>query len=240
MAPAPSSSTHVAVVAFPFSSHAALLLSFARALAAAATPGTTLSFLSTASSIAQLRRTPELPGNLRFVEVPDGMTDDDAAAVPMPRRMELFMAAAEAGGMKAGIEAARGAAGGVGVTCVVGDAFVWPAAEGAANVGAPWVPVWTAASCALLAHVHTDALREDVGDQGACCLVLRSPPPPRWILISLPREFSGDPLPFSIRLVIKVAIFISRNAHQRTCTLLYVCALQPRAGPTSCCSRTRA
>nr|ACF83695.1 unknown [Zea mays] len=31
----------------------------------------------------------------------------------------------------------------------------------------PWVPVWTAASCALLAHVRTDALREDVGDQAA-------------------------------------------------------------------------
>ena len=174
MAPAVSSPTpHVAVVAFPFSSHAAALLAFARALAAAAAPtGATLSFLSTVGSIAQLRGAvgAELPGNLRFVEVPDGAGPSAAKGpvpVPVPRQMELFMAAAEAGGVKAGLEAARAAAGGARVSCVVGDAFVWSAADAAAAAGAPWVPVWTAASCALLAHLRTDALRADVGDQGA-------------------------------------------------------------------------
>ncbi|CAD6337367.1 unnamed protein product [Miscanthus lutarioriparius] len=177
MAPAASSPPpHVAVVAFPFSSHAAVLLSFARALAAAAAPfGATLSFLSTASSLAQLRKASGsggsagqgLPGNLRFVEVPDGAPAAPEGTVPVPRQMQLFMAAAEAGGVKAGLEAARAAAGGARVSCVVGDAFVWPAADAAAAAGAPWVPVWTAASCALLAHLRTDALREDVGDQAA-------------------------------------------------------------------------
>ncbi|KAL5650951.1 hypothetical protein ACJX0J_036409, partial [Zea mays] len=174
MAPADGESSpppHVAVVAFPFSSHAAVLLSIARALAAAAAPsGATLSFLSTASSLAQLRKASSasaghgLPGNLRFVEVPDGAPAAEET-VPVPRQMQLFMEAAEAGGVKAWLEAARAAAGGARVTCVVGDAFVWPAADAAASAGAPWVPVWTAASCALLAHVRTDALREDVGDQ---------------------------------------------------------------------------
>jgi len=92
------------------------------------------------------------------VEVPDGAgppAAKGAVPVPMPRQMELFMAAAEAGGVKAGLQAARAAAGGAKVSCVVGDAFVWPAAEAAA------------ASCALLAHLRTDALRADVGDQGA-------------------------------------------------------------------------
>ncbi|RLM54605.1 hypothetical protein C2845_PM10G05090 [Panicum miliaceum] len=174
MSPAASSpAPHVAVVAFPFSSHAAVLLAFARALAAAAAPaGATLSFLSTAGSIAQLRGAAgaDLPGNLRFVEVPDGAgapAAKGAAPVPVPRQMELFMTAAEAGGVKAGLEAARAAAGGARVSCVVGDAFVWPAADAAAAAGAPWVPVWTAASCALLAHLRTDALRADVGDQAA-------------------------------------------------------------------------
>nr|AAL59228.1 UDP glucose flavonoid 3-O-glucosyltransferase [Zea mays] len=176
MAPADGESSpppHVAVVAFPFSSHAAVLLSIARALAAAAAPsGATLSFLSTASSLAQLRKASSasaghgLPGNLRFVEVPDGAPAAEET-VPVPRQMQLFMEAAEAGGVKAWLEAARAAAGGARVTCVVGDALVWPAADAAASAGAPWVPVWTAASCALLAHVRTDALREDVGDQAA-------------------------------------------------------------------------
>ncbi|KAL5200148.1 hypothetical protein ABZP36_021351 [Zizania latifolia] len=155
---------HVAVVAFPFSSHAAVLLSFARALAAAA-PAASFSFLSTAGSLAQLRKAAAVPGNLRFVEVPDGAP---AAEVPVPRRMEMFMEAAEAGGMKEGLEAARVAAGGDRVSCVVGDAFVWMAAEAAAAVGSSWVPVWTGASSALVAHLRTDALREDVGDKGTC------------------------------------------------------------------------
>ncbi|KAL6861173.1 hypothetical protein ACP4OV_016873 [Aristida adscensionis] len=174
MAPAPSSSPppppHVAVITFPFSSHPAVLLSFARALAAAAPASATLSFLSTAASVAQLRKAAGagLPGNLRFVEIPDGAPagggSDD---VPVPRRMEMFMAAAEAGGVAEGLEAARAAAGGAPVTCVVADAFVWMAAEAAAAAGEPWVPVWTAASCALVAHLRTDALREDIADQAA-------------------------------------------------------------------------
>ncbi|CAN6251201.1 unnamed protein product [Urochloa humidicola] len=165
---ATSLAPHVAVVAFPFSSHAAVLLAFARALAAAAVPvGATISFLSTASSIAHLRAFAaggELPVNLRFVEVTDGAAvAESRAAVPFPRQMELFMAAAESGGL----EAARAAAGGARVTCVVSDAFVWPAAEAAATAGAPWVPLWIAAACALLAHLRTDALRADVDDQAA-------------------------------------------------------------------------
>ncbi|KAL6606787.1 hypothetical protein ACP70R_042440 [Stipagrostis hirtigluma subsp. patula] len=172
MAPAAASSSdappHVAVVAFPFSSHAAVMLSFARALAAAAPAGTLLSFLSTAASVAQLREaSAALPESLRFVVVPDGVPTAGGEGVPVPRRMEMFMAAAEAGGVAAGLEAARDAAGGARVTCVVGDAFVWMAAEAAAAAGAPWVPVWTAASCALVAHLRTDALREDVADQAA-------------------------------------------------------------------------
>ena len=166
MAPPP----HIAVVAFPFSSHAAVLLSFARSLAAAAPAGTALSFLTTADNAAQLRKSGALPGNLRFVEVADGMpppsSSGETPMLPPPRRMELFMAAAEAGGVRDGLEAARASAGGARVSCVVGDAFVWMAAEAAAAAGAPWVPVWTAASCALLAHLRTDALRQDFGDQG--------------------------------------------------------------------------
>ncbi|KAF0902012.1 hypothetical protein E2562_011838 [Oryza meyeriana var. granulata] len=155
---------HVAVVTFPFSSHAAVLLSFARALAAAA-PAATFSFLSTAASIAHLRKAEAaLPGNMRFVEVTDGAPPVDA---PVPRQMEVFMEAAEAGGVEEGLEAARVAAGGARVRCVVGDAFLWMAAEASAKVVAKWVPVWTGASNALVAHLGTDAVREDVGDKAA-------------------------------------------------------------------------
>ncbi|CAM0877613.1 unnamed protein product [Alopecurus aequalis] len=155
---------HIALVAFPFSSHVGVLLSIARALAAAAPAGTALSFLTTAESVAQLQKAGALPGNLRFVVVPDGAPPPSSSQT---RRVELFMDAAEAGGVSDGLEAARSSAGGARVSSVVGDAFVWMAADAAAAAGAKWVPVWTASSCALLAHLRTDALRDDFGDQAA-------------------------------------------------------------------------
>ncbi|KAL6856290.1 hypothetical protein ACP4OV_019092 [Aristida adscensionis] len=158
-----SSPPHVAVVAFPFSSHAAKLLGVARALAAAA-PSATFTFLSTAESLARLGRG-EVPGNLRFVEVPSGAGDgDDLETAPVWRRMELFMEAAEAGGLRRALEtAAPAAAGGARVTCVVGDAFM---CMSAADDGVPWVAVWTGSPFALLAHLRGDAIREDIGDDG--------------------------------------------------------------------------
>jgi len=59
-------SPHVAVVAFPFSSHAPKLLAVARALATAA-PSATFSFLSTSGSLERLLRGAVVSWNLRFV-----------------------------------------------------------------------------------------------------------------------------------------------------------------------------
>ncbi|KAL6856297.1 hypothetical protein ACP4OV_019099 [Aristida adscensionis] len=154
-----SSPPHVAVVAFPFSSHAPKLLAVARALAIAA-PSATFSFFSTAESVSRLRRG-AAPGNLRFVEVPSGAgDDDDLETAPAWRRMELFLEAAEFGGLRRALETA---AGGARVTCVVGDAFM----SMAADAGVPWVAVWTGSPFALLAHIHGDAIREDIADQVA-------------------------------------------------------------------------
>uniref|UniRef100_A0A0D3GMA1 UDP-glycosyltransferases domain-containing protein n=1 Tax=Oryza barthii TaxID=65489 RepID=A0A0D3GMA1_9ORYZ len=158
--PSSPSHPHVAVVAFPFSSHAPKLLAVARALATAA-PSATFSFLSTADSLARLPATAVVPAgnnNLRFVEVPtDG---DQEETCPVWRRMEMFVEAAEGGGLRRAMEAAGDAAGGVAVSCVVGDAFMSMAAE----VGVPWVAVWTGGPCALLAHIVGDAIRKDICD----------------------------------------------------------------------------
>ncbi|KAF8715413.1 hypothetical protein HU200_027060 [Digitaria exilis] len=153
---------HVAVVAFPFSSYAPKLLAVARALATAA-PSATFSFLSTAASLDRLRASAAILGNLRFVEVSTGFGEDDDDDTPPWRRMELFVNAAEAGGLKQSLEAASAAAPGAAkVSCVVGDAFM----SMAADAGVTWVAVWTGGPCALLAHLRGDALREDIGDQG--------------------------------------------------------------------------
>ncbi|XP_037436732.1 anthocyanidin 3-O-glucosyltransferase-like [Triticum dicoccoides] len=162
---------HVVVIAFPFASHAVKLFRLARALAAAA-PAATFSFLSTAALLKEQQKKHEdtLVTNLRFVEVPDGLSpsSDGAPAVPPPHpmvRLKLFMAAAEAGTLREALETARASAGGGRVTCVVGDSFMWTAAKAAAEVEAPWVAVWTGGPSALLAHLRADALRDDVGDK---------------------------------------------------------------------------
>uniref|UniRef100_A0A0D9WMU0 Glycosyltransferase n=1 Tax=Leersia perrieri TaxID=77586 RepID=A0A0D9WMU0_9ORYZ len=164
---------HVAVVAFPVASHATVLLSLAHALAAAA-PTATVSLLSTHDALVRLRKpsTATFPSNLRFVEIDDGLppppsTDGngETAELPVPRRIELFMAAAENGGLKDGLDLA--ARDGRKVSCVVGDAFVWMAADVAAAAGVPWVAVWPSSASALLAHLYTDELRDEFRDHPA-------------------------------------------------------------------------
>ncbi|KAF8668663.1 hypothetical protein HU200_051842 [Digitaria exilis] len=155
---------HVAVVAFPFGSHIPHLFAVARALASAA-PSATFSFLSTADSLARLPSAAVVPANLRFVEMPSGRgCEGDGEKTPLWRRIEMFVEAAEAGGLRQALETARVAVGGATVTCVVGDALMSMAAE----AGVPWVAVWTSSPCLLLAYLRGDALREDIGDHGAC------------------------------------------------------------------------
>ncbi|KAF8664169.1 hypothetical protein HU200_054917 [Digitaria exilis] len=155
---------HVAVVAFPFGSHVPHLFAVARALASAA-PSATFSFLSTAASLARLPSAAVVPANLRFVEMPSGRgCEGDEEKAPLWRRIEMFVDAAEAGGLRQALETARVAVGGATVTCVVGDALMSMAAE----AGVPWVAVWTSSPCLLLAYLSGDALREDIGDHGAC------------------------------------------------------------------------
>ncbi|XP_044971085.1 anthocyanidin 3-O-glucosyltransferase-like [Hordeum vulgare subsp. vulgare] len=147
------------------------LFRLARTLAAAA-PAATFPFLSTAGSLAQLLQGQEqdaleVEGNLRFVEVADGLSGGAGEVTTTPphpmMRLNLFLAAAEAGSVREALETACASAGGARVTCVVGDAFAWMAAEAAA----PWVPVWTGGPSALLAHLRGEALRDDIGDQAA-------------------------------------------------------------------------
>ncbi|KAM0920509.1 hypothetical protein ACQ4PT_007471 [Festuca glaucescens] len=117
-------SAHVVVIAFPFSSHTVMFLRLARALAAAA-PAATVTFVSTATSLARLHTAGALQGNLRFVEIPESGATGEMAAVPHLARVLLFMASAEAGGLRDALEAARVSAGGAKVNCVVADAFMW-------------------------------------------------------------------------------------------------------------------
>nr|AKN80395.1 anthocyanidin 3-O-glucosyltransferase [Tulipa fosteriana] len=148
-----ASATHVAVLAFPFGTHAAPLFTFAGALAAAA-PATTFSFLSSARSLAALPSTGL--DNLKVFAVSDGCPDPPPVSVE--EQIGMFLRATP-GNFREAMEAAVAAAGGVAVSCVVSDAFIWMAGE----MGLPWVALWTGGPAGLLAHLYTHDLRTRIG-----------------------------------------------------------------------------
>lgn len=74
------------------------------------------------------------------------------------------------GNLKAGVEEAVRETGGVKVSCVMSDAFIWMAGEVAEEMAVPWVPLWTCGPAGLLVHLYTDEIRRRIGvlDQGIC------------------------------------------------------------------------
>ncbi|KAG9456014.1 hypothetical protein H6P81_000522 [Aristolochia fimbriata] len=154
------STRHVAVLAFPFGSHAAPLLNLVRKLATVELAAT-FSFLNTPKSNAFVASiAADLP-NVRFYDVWDGFED---GYVPKGRgpleAIELFIKAMP-GNFREALSKAVEAAGEV--TCVLSDAFIWIAEDMAAEMGVPWVALATAGPASVTAHLYTDLLRETFG-----------------------------------------------------------------------------
>ncbi|CAI0559663.1 unnamed protein product [Linum tenue] len=164
--PTTGAGPHVAVLAFPFGTHAGPLLAVVDRLAALS-PATHFSFLSTPQSNASaFKNRPSAdaspPANVRAHDVWDGIPEGYELTGRHQEAIELFMSAAPAG-FRQGIAAAE-AESGRKVSCLVTDAFYWFAAEMAEELRAPWVGFWTAGPNALSAHLYTDRLREALGN----------------------------------------------------------------------------
>ncbi|XVF30441.1 hypothetical protein REPUB_Repub16aG0057800 [Reevesia pubescens] len=155
---------HVAVLAFPFSTHAAPLLTIINRLASAS-PNTLFSFFSTAQSNNSLFSTsqPAQP-NVEAYNVPDGVSEGYVFVGKPQEDIELFMKVAPENFSK-GMEIAV-AETGMKVSCLVTDAFFWFAKEMAEEIGVPWLPFWTAGACSLSSHLYTDPIRKTLGVGG--------------------------------------------------------------------------
>ncbi|XP_010549820.1 PREDICTED: UDP-glycosyltransferase 78D2-like [Tarenaya hassleriana] len=154
--------THVAVLAFPFGTHAPPLLSVTRCLAAAA-PAARFSFFGTAQSNSASVGGDGLPANLRTYDVSDGVPEGYVFTGKPQEAIELFLTAAPES-FRRGMGTAEAEVGRR-VTCLVTDAFYWFAAEMAAEMEAVWVAFWTAGPCSLSAHLCTDLIRRTIGLQ---------------------------------------------------------------------------
>ncbi|GFS36260.1 UDP-glucosyl transferase 78D3 [Actinidia rufa] len=157
-----SKALHVAVLAFPFGSHAAPLLALVCRLATS-NPTVRFSFLSTAQSNTRTfpsTRTNEFD-NVRPYNVWDGVPEGHQIS-GNPHVGTGFFLKALPQNFKAGMAQAEEESGAT-INCLLTDAFLWFAGDLAEEMGVPWVPYWTAGACSLSAHVNTDVIRITLG-----------------------------------------------------------------------------
>ncbi|KAI4384695.1 hypothetical protein MLD38_002814 [Melastoma candidum] len=156
---------HVAVLPFPFGTHAAPLLSIVRRLSSSSSAPAIFSFFCTPNTNASLFGSSLPLGDVTPYEVWDGVSPGYTFSGKHQEDIELFIQAAPysfAEGMRAA-EAKTGRK----ITCIISDAFLWFAADMARDLDVPWLAFWTAGPAALTAHLHTDLLREKLlGDRG--------------------------------------------------------------------------
>lgn len=163
---------HVALLAFPFGTHAAPLFSLSCALAAAA-PGAAFSFLNSARSNASLTRSAAAagpaPDNLRVYDVTDGCPTGYKIPADDPEEEVRLFLRVTPGNFREALAAVEDGEGRK-VSCLVSDAFLWFAGKMAEEMGVPWVALWTGGPASLVAHLYTDLLRLKIGagKQGNC------------------------------------------------------------------------
>ncbi|KAJ9548403.1 LOW QUALITY PROTEIN: hypothetical protein OSB04_020946 [Centaurea solstitialis] len=146
---------HVAVFAFPFSSHPPLLLTLVRRLASAS-PTVVFSFFNTAKSNRSLFSDFSCP-NIRPYDVSDGVPQGYVFLGNPEEGVNLFLAVAEEE-LRKGVKVAEADIG-LKVGCLVVDAFFWFSGDMAEEMNIPWVAFWTAGACSLSAHFYTDLIR---------------------------------------------------------------------------------
>ncbi|KAF5796304.1 putative UDP-glucuronosyl/UDP-glucosyltransferase, UDP-glycosyltransferase family [Helianthus annuus] len=145
---------HVAVFAFPFASHPALMLTLVRRLASAA-PKVVFSFFSTEASNKALFS--ELSCyNIKPYDVSDGKKDHVSIRNP-EEGISFFLTVAE-DEFTRGVRVAEMDTG-LRVSCLVVDAFVGCSGDMAEEMNIPWVAFWPAGTCSLAAHFYTDLIR---------------------------------------------------------------------------------
>ena len=153
-----SNEAHVAVLAFPFGTHAAPLLSLVCRLAAGA-PDVRFSFLNTAKSNDKVFSRIKVGdhANITPCNVNDGIPQGHVFSCNPLESVMLFIEAMREN-FKDGVEEAV-AKSGTKITCLLTDAFFWFAGDMAAEMGVPWVALWTAAPFSISVHLNTNVIR---------------------------------------------------------------------------------
>ncbi|KAF6162860.1 hypothetical protein GIB67_021009 [Kingdonia uniflora] len=152
---------HVAVLAFPFGTHAAPLLHLVRKLASL-DDLVIFSFFSTAKSNASIfGHVRVADNNIRVYDIEDGVPEGYVFTGKHQEDIELFIKATPTN-FKKGFEVAVEESGGRSINCILSDAFLWEVADVAEEMGVSWVPFWTAGASSISTHFYTDLIRKKV------------------------------------------------------------------------------
>ncbi|MED6125151.1 hypothetical protein PIB30_065993 [Stylosanthes scabra] len=155
-------SEHVAVLAFPFGSHAAPLLNLVQEIASKS-PKVTFSFFTTKRSNDSIfsrhqNNNAGIIHNIKAYNVEDGLPESYVPSSHPIQPINIFLSVMIQNFRLAMDKALAETQ--IKFTCLLTDAFLWFAAEMAAEIDAKWVPVWTAGPHSLLCHVMTDFVRD--------------------------------------------------------------------------------
>nr|QBL54224.1 flavonoid 3-O-glycosyltransferase [Scutellaria baicalensis]8I0E_A Chain A, Glycosyltransferase [Scutellaria baicalensis] len=157
--------SHIGVLAFPFGTHAAPLLTVVQRLATSS-PHTLFSFFNSAVSNSTLFNNGVLDSydNIRVYHVWDGTPQGQAFTGSHFEAVGLFLKASP-GNFDKVIDEAEVETG-LKISCLITDAFLWFGYDLAEKRGVPWLAFWTSAQCALSAHMYTHEILKAVGSNG--------------------------------------------------------------------------
>ncbi|KAE8705951.1 Flavonoid 3-O-glucosyltransferase [Hibiscus syriacus] len=156
-----NASKHIAVLAFPFGTHAAPLLNIILQLSDAC-PDTVFSFLGTRQSNSLTF--PKKLYKVKPFNVWDGLPEGYMLKDDPSEPVEYFLKAVPENFTEALDEVV--AETGKSIDCLITDAIYAFGADVADELNVPWVAIWTGGSRALFVHVEIDFIREYVGING--------------------------------------------------------------------------
>ncbi|CAN4118834.1 unnamed protein product [Withania somnifera] len=136
----------IAILAFPFGTHAAPLLTLVQKLTPFLPSNTLFSFFNTSNSNTSIFSKAPNKENIKIYNVWDGVKEGNDT--PMGREaIELFIQSTPSNFVKSMKEAEEET--GVRFSCIISDAFLWFSGELAEKMNVPWIAFWTAGSCSL-------------------------------------------------------------------------------------------